>query len=282
MLHLRTLFMALMVAAALTSCQNVSSPSQPSGQPSPLPISAPTASPTPILPQGFTLPTALIETILEPFDRKGGSGPRLRTQVRFSVQRLSATNKAEQPIATWEFSSEDLHQRVSPLRLDPGFLKPGDVYSFSVDYVSERTKCEANWGEDYRSVYPSSGAVTVSSTSSISAEETEGLILQTGDISLLDYPVAVHGQVKLPDGLPAVGFQVEIKDAQTTETVTTDSEGYYVSTGNIAGNPVTVSVKALGAEAVFQSYQATVQRGFTPRTQCNEALGKHDIQLLAQ
>jgi hypothetical protein len=282
MLNLRTLFAVLLVATTLTSCQNVSSPSQPSGQPSTLPTSEPTAMPTPIPPQGFTLPTALIDSILEPFDRKGGPGPRLRTQVRFSVQRLSDTNKAEQPVATWEFSSEDLHQRVSPLRLDPGFLKPGDVYGFSVDYVSERTQCEANWGEDYRSVYPSSGAVTVSSTSSISAEETEGLILQTGDISLLDYPVAVHGQVKLPDGKPAVGFQVEIKDSQTTETVMTNSEGYYVSTGKIGGNPVTVSVKALGPEAVFQSYQATVQRGFTPRTQCNEALSKHDIQLLAK
>lgn len=282
MLHIRAIFAALLVATALTSCQNVSSPSQPSGQPSSLPTSEPTAMPTPIPPQGFTFSTTLLESILEPFDRKGGPGPRLRTQVRFSVQRLSDTNKAEQPVATWEFSSEELFQKVYPLRLDPGFLKPGDTYSFSIDYVSERTKCEANWGEDYRSVYPSSGAVTVGSTSHISSAETEGLVLQTGDISLLDYPVAVHGQVKLPDGKPAVGFQVEIKDSQTTETVMTNNEGYYVSTEKIGGSPVTVSVKALGTEADFQSYQATVQRDSTPRTQCNEALSNHDIQLLAK
>lgn len=280
------------ILAALSSCQNAPPASVPTPFASLTP--SPQASAEPVKPvnqQGIQLSEALTQQILQPFGAKLANTKQIESTIRFKITRLPKNSSEGQIQTSWEYSSKQLQEHKGPLTLATSFLQAGDAYAFEISYISEKMGCERLWGSDRHSIYPGQGPLSAQLTDSYA--ESDELGINIGDITPMDYPVEVHGRVLLPDGKPAANFRVDIGQS----SVYTNTEGYYISQqvsqqlrdqridsdGNLILKPaIKIAVQALSDLAEFKSYEGLATVDFTPRSQCDESLSRHDIQLQAK
>lgn len=220
--------------------------------------------------------------ILASFSIKSQPDYQLETSVRFTIKNLAATADSGEVSTQWRFSAAALRARTTPLVLEVPFLKTGDAYSFEAHFVSDNQGCEYRASWDERSIYPATQGEAV--TPSGRGAGPDELNLTGTDFSLVITPLPLHGRVLLPDGRPGRDLKVQIAsaDGSATGTVTTDTNGYYVTPRYTSyGLSPRISVVALSDQAAFRTYTATAGAAFTEAYVCAENLGRHDIQLQA-